>query len=395
MKKSLKLSILYISVFFLLSCTYVNAEDSADENQQLLDEYTEFYGDIFEDGLSGMENGNSFAEAIPELNIRNLMSALNRGELSAQPRDVLNYILKCLLGEVYASARLMALILALSVLSSYLGGFGSTVRDSVSECAFYVCYIVIAGIASAAFYEAAQCTASAVDNAAYFMRIVVPVMITALLTGGAAISAASLEPALLTIVEIAVWVIDTVFVPAVMISAALNIVNGLSDRFKTDRMVKLVNSAVKWGMSIMLTVFVSIAGLKSIASSGADGLTLKLSKFAASNLIPMVGGILSESVETVMNCSALIKNTVGIAGIICLAAIVMQPLLKLGAVLILFRVTAAVAEPVSDSKIIVCVSRLGDSVAVLFSMLAAVTVMFIMVVTIMINTGNSVMMFGR
>ena len=69
--------------------------------------------------------------------------------------------------------------------------------------------------------------------------------------------------------------------------------------------------------------------------------------------------------------------------------------MKLGAVLILFRVTAAIAEPVSDAKIIICVSRLSDSVAVLFSMLAAVTVMFIMVVTILINTGNSVMMFGR
>lgn len=395
MRKSFKLSILFILLLLPFSFSCAAAENPEDENRQLLNEYTEFYGDIFENGLNGIENGNSFAEAAPELNIRSLMSALNSGELAAQPRDVMNYIIKCLLGEVYSSARLMALILALSVLSSYLGGFGGVARDSVSECAFYVCYIVIAGIASAAFYEAAQCTSSAVDNAAYFMRIVVPVMIAALLTGGAVISAASLEPALLTIVELAVWVIDTVFVPAVMISAALNIVNGLSDRFKTDRMVKLVNSAVKWGMSIMLTVFVSLARLKSIAASGADGLTLKLSKFAASNLIPMVGGILSESVETVMNCSALIKNTVGITGIICLGIIVMQPLLKLGAVLILFRVTAAIAEPVSDAKIIVCVSRLSDSVAVLFSMLAAVTVMFIMVVTILINTGNSVMMFGR
>ncbi len=71
--------------------------------------------------------------------------------------------------------------------------------------------------------------------------------------------------------------------PAVMISTALNIVNGMSERFKTDKMVVLLNNAVRWGLSRTAMVFVSLAGLNSIASSGVEyGLTLKLSKFAAS-----------------------------------------------------------------------------------------------------------------
>ena len=64
-------------------------------------------------------------------------------------------------------------------------------------------------------------------------------------------------------------------------------------------------------------------------------------------------------------------------------------------ILILFRISAALAEPVSDPKIITCISRLGDSISVLFSILAAVTVMFIIVVTIMINAGNNAVFFGR
>ena len=57
-------------------------------------------------------------------------------------------------------------------------------------------------------------------------------------------------------------------------------------------------------------------------------------------------------------------------------------------------VSAAPAEPVSEPKIIICISRLVDSVAVLFSIVVAVTVMFIIVVTILINAGNSAVMFG-
>jgi len=220
------------------------------------------------------------------------------------------------------------------------------------------------------------------------------VMITLLMTSGAIISATALEPTLLSIVEIGVWVIENIFVPLVMISTALNIVNGISDKFKTEKMVKFMNNTVRWGLTVMMTIFVSLAGLKSIASSGADGLTIKLSKFVTANLVPMVGGILAESVETVMNCSVVIKNSVGIFGIICLGLIAIRPALKLGAMLLLFRITAAIAEPVSDEKVVGCLSKIGDSVSVLFSMIVAVVVMFVMVVTIVLNAGNTAIILG-
>lgn len=352
------------------------------ETNELLDSYSEMYGDMFDDNMP---------EDVPSFSSEEILKELNSGDLSLTPKAALEYVVKLLLGEVASNAKLLAVVLALSVLCSYLSGlkdgFGG---DAVANCAFYACYVIISGVTAAAFYDTASCAAETVRNIAFFMRFVVPVVITTLLTSGAVVSAATLEPALLAIVEIAVWIIESVFIPAVMISAALNIVNGMSDKFKTDRMVKLLGSAVKWGLTLTLTIFVSLAGLKSIASAGVDGLTLKLSKFAASNLIPMVGGILAESVETVMSCSVVIKNSVGLMGIICVILIALRPVLKIAAILIMFRLAAAIAEPVSDPKIVLCLSRLADSVSVLFSMLAAVTVMFIMVLTIMINAGSSI-----
>lgn len=376
----------------IMMCQNVYAGQT-DDTQPLLDEYSDLYGGIFDEKLdaSGVFDG-----IVPEFSAKDILKQLNSGDISLAPSEVLRYILRLLLGEVYDGAKLMALVLAMSVLSSYLSGLKSGFGGAaVADCAFYACFTVISGIASAAFYEAALCASQAIENVAVFMRFIVPVLVTTLLTSGAAISAQTLEPTLLAIVEVAVWVIETLFIPGVMISTALNIVNGMSDKFKTDRMVKLLNSAVKWGLSVMLTVFVSLAGLKSIASAGADGLAVKLSKFAASNLIPMIGGILAESVETVLNCSVVIKNSVGILGIICLILIALRPVLKLGALLIIFRITAAVAEPVSEPKLITCISRLGDSISVLFSMIAAVTVMFVIVMTIMINAGSSAAVLGR
>lgn len=391
----MKKTVVAVIVIILLSlpCVISAAADSGTE--QILEEYAEVYSGIFEEGMSGAADGDSFLNIADEFDAKEILTHLNAGRLDVDGREVINLIIKLLLGEVYTGLGLLASVLAMAVLSSYLGelksGFGA---DSVAECAFFVCYIIIAGISASAFYQAVECATAAVDKIAFFMRVLVPVMITALMTSGALLSAATLEPALLSMIEVAVFVIQNVFIPAVLVSTALGIVGGMSDRFRTDRLVGLLNKAVRWGLTLTLTIFVSLAGLKSIASSGADGLTVRLSKFAASNLVPMVGGILSESAETIMNCSAVIKNSVGILGIICIIIIALGPVLKLGSMLILMRLTAAVTEPVSDPKIVDCISRLANSVSVLFSMVAAIMVMFIIVVTIIINAGNLAVTIG-
>ncbi len=362
----------------------------------LLDAYVDFYGTQFEEELEQPSFAEAFEALYPSFRPKEFLARVIAGELNLSISNLFEILIQVLLREVYNGVRWMALILALIILSAYLTnlkqGFG---KEGVSSAAFYSCYVVIAGIASTAFYQGAICVEGAIEDIALFMRMIVPVVMTMLLASGGIVSAAVFEPVLLTTVEIAVVVIQTLFVPTVMIAAAMNIVNHLSDQFKTERMVQLLHQFVKWGLSIMLTVFVSVAGIQSIAASGADGLTIKLSKFATANLIPVVGGILAESVETVMNCSMLIKNAVGIMGFIFLVVLAGLPLIKIGAILILFRISAAVAEPIAEPKIIACLSQLANGISILFSMLAATTVMFIIVLTVVINAGSTVLLFGR
>ena len=390
---------IFLIIIFLPICVFATAGDLSEEEKitdEILSGYVDFYGDTLEDGIEKLELDNAFTELIPDFDVGKILKALTAGELDLSPRMIFSILLKSLLGEVYRSMRLMAMVMASSILCSYLtgikDGFG---EKGVSQAAYYACYIVMAGIAATAFYDVANGVSQAIGNISIFMEMIVPVVITTLVTSGAMISATVFEPVLLAIVEIAVKLIQTLLIPLVMIASSLNIVNGISDKVKIQRLIKFINQCVKWGLSVMLTVFVSIAGIQSIAASGADGLTVKLTKFAAANLIPVVGGILSESVETVMNCSALIKNSVGVLGIICLIVIAVTPLLKIVAILLIFRLTAAAMEPVSEPRIIVCLSELANSISVLFSMLAATTVMFVIVLTIVINAGNTALMLGR
>lgn len=394
MKKGLAvLGILLLFTFVQASAT---EEDGQKVVEDMMESYTEFYGEFFEDSIESVGDAQGFDMLLKGSKPKEILKQLIDGKLDISISDLLHHLLKILLGEVYDGLKLLVLILTLSVLSSYLTGLKDNFgKEGVTSAAFYTCYIVMAGIASTAFYQTAEYVAQTVEQVALFMKMMVPVLITSLLTCGSIVSASVFEPVIITIVEITVTLVEEIMLPMVMVAAGMNIVNHISERFKTEKLVKFINQCIKWGLSIILTVFVSVAGLKSIASGSADALTLKLSKFATANLIPVVGGILAESVETVMNCSVLIKNSIGVMGILCLVVLSAIPLLKVGGMMILFRLTAAVCEPISEPKMVACLSELANAISVLFSILAIVTVMFIIVLTIVLNAGNTALMLGR
>jgi stage III sporulation protein AE len=195
--------------------------------------------------------------------------------------------------------------------------------------------------------------------------------------------------------EVCVHVIEKILVPIVMLSFAVCIVSCMSEKINADKFSAFLMKTVKWVLTVMLIIFIGVVGLQSIATSSVDGLSVKLTKFATSNLVPVVGGILSESVETLMNCSIVIKNSVGVCGILAVLYMSLMPVIKLWVNLIVLRFSAAVMQPISDVRIIKCITNTADLVSLLLAILASTSVMFILIITIIINTGNSVIMLGR
>ena len=393
--KTKTLAMIVLLLLITLSAPVCAADEETDATDGIINEYSDFYGERLQEAWNDLYS--DISPNLPaDLDISQLIASIAKGDLGFNVTDILNWLIKAFASEVYASVKLLTLVLALAVVSSYLTNLNDSFgKNGVGVIAHYICIILVSSVAVTAFYQVVSSAAMAAENLSVFMRMIVPLMLAALLSSGAIVSASVFEPVLLTIIELSVSLIQNLFIPVVMLLSALSIVNSLSDKLKASRLVTLLENFIKRGLSVLLTVFVAFAGLQSIASSGADGLTIKLTKFASSNLIPVVGGILSESVETIMNCSVVIKNSVGIVGIIIVVFISIAPLLKIMASLLIFRVIAAMCEKVSDAKTTTCLACLADSISLVFSMLAAITIMFVIIITIIINTGNMAAALGR
>ena len=119
-----------------------------------------------------------------------------------------------------------------------------------------------------------------------------------------------------------------------------------------------------------------------------DAVAAKTAKTAVSNLVPVVGKILGDSMDSVLSCGSILKGAVGLFGTIVIIAISITPLLKLLLLMAIYYVSAAVCEPIADKKIVELLDQIGDTFKVLFAILCSMSVMIIIGLTLTIKISN-------
>ena len=75
--------------------------------------------------------------------------------------------------------------------------------------------------------------------------------------------------------------------------------------------------------------------------------------------IPGIGGALGSVGEIILSCGMLIKNSVGIIGLILLFIIAVIPVLKIGCFWVMYHLLSILLQPVADIRLVECVSEIG------------------------------------
>ena len=183
----------------------------------------------------------------------------------------------------------MVIIIISSVLRSITDGLEN---KSVSQITYYITYILIVTIVMKNFSDIINMVKASIDNLVAFTNCLIPLLITLMITTGNIASAGMLQPIILWIISFIGNFINVVLVPASLISVALSVISNVSDRVQIDKLSKYINTTVAWILGIVLTIFVGVSSLEGSITNGVDALTVKTTKAAVSNFIPIVGKIL-------------------------------------------------------------------------------------------------------
>lgn len=97
--------------------------------------------------------------------------------------------------------------------------------------------------------------------------------------------------------------------------------------------------------------------------------------------------------DAVLGCNNILKNAVGFVGIFTVLSICIIPIIKLIILSVSFNLTAALSQPIADKKIVSVLEQIGGTFKILLGMVATVSVMLIIGLTLVIKITNSGMMY--
>lgn len=296
--------------------------------------------------------------------------------------------------EVRSSITTLISILIIIVIHSILKSISDSLEDdSISKIIYYVQYILIVTIIMSNFGQVIELVKDTARNLVGFMNALIPILIVLMTYTGTAITSSLVQPVLLFMINFIGNIIQSILIPVVLVITVLAIISKISERTQIVKITKFMKSSVTWFLGIMLTLFVGILSLEGTLTSSVDGITAKTTKAAVSSLIPVVGKILGDTVDSVLGCGVILKNAVGVVGVIVIIGICVVPIIKLGTLSIIYNLASGIIEPIADEKIVKLLEEMGGIFKLLFGIICALSVMLIIGVTLVVKISNSGMMY--
>lgn len=330
----------------------------------------------------------------PNLSLREFLRIYSAGEESLMdPMTLIRGMLRYLFREVVANSallvKLVVLAVAAAILQNVQSAFGA---EGAGKVAHSVIYLILVGLALTGFSLAVATARQVIESLSGFMIAILPSLLAVLTAMGGVTSAAIFHPLMITVMSATSTVMMVIVFPLVFLGAVLEIVSGFHENFKLTNLAALLRQAAMVVIGLLFTVFLGVVAVKGAAGAVADGLGLKTAKYLAGVFIPVVGKMFADATELVFGSTLLLKNALGILGAASIFLIAAFPLLKIISLVLVYRLAAALVQPVGAGQIAASLNTMAGSLQMVFVSVAIVALMFFIAMSVIVAAGNLTVM---
>ena len=316
--------------------------------------------------------------AVPGLSFREILSMLLSGNYQSVVRMLMDFCRTALFREISENGRWMGQVILLGILGAVFASFSGLFADSqVSEMGFYVTYLLIFTLLAASFLNGVRITRTLLEQLFEFVRVLVPAFFLAVSFSGGSTSAAAGYAWTLASVNVAEWVFLQLFLPCTQLYVLLSLAGHLSSKDLFSKALELLEQGMRWGSKAPYTDSVRQTALRRAVS-----------------LIPGIGQGAAAVSQVLLGSSVLIRNTVGIGGVLVLAAVSLLPLLKLLILYLGCQGSAALLQPVSDSRVVEAVGAVAKGFYFLLAAAGSAVVLFALSIAVVCASTNAAYFAG-
>ncbi len=319
--------------------------------------------------------------------VRELISALASGAGDLSAASLLDAVKLLAIEAFRQSFASYAALIAVAVLAALMGVI-SKEKDGIGSAASFLCFGMGTALVAFNLTRTIALTAASIDALSMCIETVTPVMTAALAATGSAASSTLMQP-LTAFLSLAVsGAFKSLVLPLVSAAGMAAMLGVLGENGSLEHMFGFFKSAVKWIVGAVFTVYFGVVSIQGITVARADSLAMRTARYALDKSVPIVGGAVSGTLDTLLASASIIKNAAGAAAVVTAVMAAASPLISIACSGLACRAVAALCEPLGDKRIPALLTRMAEVCTLLFATLIAVAAMFIITAGLTFAAGN-------
>lgn len=353
--------------------TYEKEERSGSDQEETLDSY------LAELDFSDIDAVLSQQEITQDFDFQGLVRRVIAGEEIEKERLV-QEIFYMIFAEISAFRGTLVQIVLLCAAFAILYNFADVFENpAVTEISFYMVYMLLLILLMKSFFILRDVSVDVIGEMMTFLKVLIPTFTMSMSFSGQITTAAGFYSMTFLLIYGMEWIMQYLVIPAVQIYVALELMNFLTEEELLSKMTDLLKSGIAWVMKLLFTVVVGINVVQNLLTPVID--TFKTSLIAkTAGMLPGLGASINAVTEIMVGSGIIIKNGIGIAAILVILLLCAGPLIQVGVMTFLYKILAAIIQPISDKRMIGCISSVGEGGRLLEKAVVTTTVMFLVTI---------------
>lgn len=330
------------------------------------------------------EIDHSLQKIFPEkkMDFKTLVTALISGNGENAGKLILSFVRDQFSYEFRYNRQNLAYMLLIAVIAAVFTNFSNAFQNKqVSEISFYVLYMLLITMCLNAFRIAMSGIQGQLEVLLDFMRVLCPSYFLAVaIASGSSSSLVFYNIVLFLIYVVEVLILRFLF-PLINIYMMVQVLNYLVGEEYLSQFAEFLKKLVSWILKTLLACVIGINVIQGMLAPVLD--TLKRSALTkTAEAIPGIGNAIGGVTDVVLGTAVLIKNGIGMAGAAVLVAICAVPVLQMLILTMLYKLTAALVQPVSDKRITGCISSVSEGYELLVKVVFTAGVLFLLTIAV-------------
>lgn len=322
----------------------------------------------------GVDFGSWIMSALSgEMDLSRLLSELYEAFSQAFLRDI-----RCIGGMVTP-------MLVLLMLRLILPG-----KETSRRTAAYFCRVSCFSALATAFVSMCGVAHTLMQDTLECFQCLTPVMIAATALSGAEGTATILSPAAALCANAIQLLLDQWGIALSCAAAGIAFAGNLSANIRLKRLHGLFRQILHWGAGGIMTAFMALLSVQGRLGAGRDSVAARTAHFAIESIVPVIGGNVSDSLDSLLSTAYLVKNAVGAAGLFLIVFVSLSPMIRLLGSSMILRAVSALSEPLGDEPVTTACAQFADAVEMLLIVAVAGVVLCGLLVGSCMSAANNI-----